>query len=48
MQETQAMGSILGLEDPVEQEWQPTPVFLPENPMGGRAWAGSQGVGNSD
>ena len=28
-QETQAMGSIPGLEDRMEQEWQPTPVFLP-------------------
>ena len=23
------MGSIPGLEDRMEQEWQPTPVFLP-------------------
>ena len=38
MQETQAMGSILGLEDPAEQEWQPTPVFLPENPMDRGTW----------
>ena len=27
-----------GQEDPLEKEIKPTPVFLPENPMGGGAW----------
>jgi len=25
-------------EDPLEKKWQPTPVFLPENPMGRGDW----------
>ena len=28
----------LGQEDPLEKGWQPTPVFLPENPMDRGAW----------
>ena len=30
----------LGQDDPLEREWQPTPVFLLENPMDtGALWA---------
>ena len=29
MQETQPWGQSLGQEDPLEKEWQPTPVSLP-------------------
>ena len=36
MQETR-VGS-LGREDPLEKQMQPTPVFLPENPMDRGAW----------
>ena len=28
----------LGWEDPLEEEWQPTPVFLPGESHGRRAW----------
>ena len=28
------MSSIPGWEDPLEKEWQPTPVFLPEKSHG--------------
>ena len=31
-------GSIPGLEIPWRRKWQPTPVFLPENPMDRGAW----------
>ena len=42
MQETQ-IGS-LGLEDPLERKWQPTPVFLPGKSHGQRILVGySQG-----
>ena len=27
------LGSILGLEDPLEKKWQPTPIFLPEESL---------------
>ena len=36
MQETQVRS--LGLEDPLEEAWQPTPVFLLEEPHGQGAW----------
>ena len=36
MQETRLR--FLGREDPLEKKWQPTPVFLLENPMGKEAW----------
>ena len=38
MQETQVQSS--GWEDPLEKEWQPTPVFLPGEPHGRRSLAG--------
>ena len=28
----------LGQEDPWRRKWQPTPIFLPKNPMDGGAW----------
>ena len=51
-QETQEMRvPSLGGEDPLEEAWQPTPVFLPrESPWteepGGLQSIGSQGVGH--
>ena len=36
MQETQALS--LGQEDSLEIEWQPSPIFLLENPMDRGAW----------
>ena len=30
------VGSILGLEDPLEEEWKPSPVFLPGESPGQR------------
>ena len=36
MQETQVQS--LGREDPLRRKWQPTAVFLPENPMDKGAW----------
>ena len=43
-------GSIPGGEDPLEKEMQPTPVFLPVNSHGHRAWRvkskGSQRCGH--
>ena len=36
MQETQVRSLVL--EDPLEEAWQPTPVFLPEEPHGQGAW----------
>ena len=39
VQETQEMWvRSLGQKDPLEWKWQPTPVFLPENPMDGGGW----------
>ena len=38
MQETQSQ--FLGWEDPVEEKWQPTPVFLPGKSHGQRSLAG--------
>ena len=38
MQETQVRS--LGQEDPLEKNWQPTPVFLPGESHGQRSWAG--------
>ena len=38
MQETQVQS--LGQEDPLEKEWQPTPVFLPRKSHGWRSLAG--------
>ena len=35
MQETRVQS--LGQEDPLEKEWQPTPVFLPEESHGQRS-----------
>ena len=38
-----------GREDPWRTEWQPTPVFLPGNPMKTGAWrAAVHGVAESD
>ena len=31
------MGSIPGLEDPLEEDWQPTPVILPGESHGQRS-----------
>ena len=39
MQETQVQS--LGWEDPLEKEWQPTPVLLPEEFYGQRSLVGS-------
>ena len=40
---------FLGWEDPLENEWQPTPVFLPgESHDGGAWWATVHGVAESD
>ena len=36
MQETQVR--VLGGEDPLRREWQPTPPSCLENPMDRRAW----------
>ena len=36
MQETQIQS--LGWEDPMEKDWQPTPVFLPESSVDRGAW----------
>ena len=38
MQETQVQS--LGREDPLEKEWQPTPVFLPGESRGQRSLVG--------
>ena len=39
MQETQEKHVLsLGQEDPLEEKWQPIPVFLPENSMDRGAW----------
>ena len=38
MQETRVQS--LGQEDPLEKEWQPTPVFLPEESHGQRSLEG--------
>ena len=38
MRETQVRS--LGREDPLEEEWQPTPVFLPGESHGGRSLIG--------
>ena len=41
MQETQEMWvRSLGQEDPLDREWQPTPVFLPEKSHGQRSLVG--------
>ena len=43
MRETRVQS--LGWEDPLEKEWQPTPIFLLENAMvKGACWATVQGV----
>ena len=34
------VGSILGWEDPLEEAWQPTPVFLPGESHGERSLMG--------
>ena len=34
------VGSILGWEDPLEEAWQPTPVFLPGEAHGQRSLMG--------
>ena len=34
------VGSILGWEDPLEEAWQPTPVFLPGESPGQRSLMG--------
>ena len=39
MQETQeTQVRSLGQEDPLEQQWQPTPVFVPGKLLDGGAW----------
>ena len=38
----------LGWEDPLEEGWQPTPVFLLENPMDRGAWWAPWGCKESD
>ena len=43
--DTGDVGLIPGQEDPLEEEWQPAPVFLLENPMDrGSWWVTIQGV----
>ena len=39
MQETQVQSRVR--EDPLEREWQPTPVFLSKNCMDRGAWPGT-------
>ena len=46
MKETQ-VGS-LGREDPLEEEWQPTPVFLPGEPHGYRNLLGYSAWGHKE
>ena len=47
MQETWVQSS--GQEDPLEKEWQPTPVFLLENSIDRGAWRATvQAVAESD
>ena len=43
MQETQ--GQPLGWEDPLEEKWQPSPVFLPREFHGQMSLAGSSPYG---
>ena len=38
----------LGGEDPLEETWQPTPVFLPREPHGQRSLASPWGCKESD
>ena len=40
MQETQEVSQSLGWEDPLEEEMQPAPVFLPEKFHGQRSLVG--------
>ena len=42
------LGQSLGLEDPLEEEWQPAPVFLPEKPRGQRSLAGYNPQGRKE
>ena len=39
-------GSISGLEDPLEEAWQPMPEFLPGKSHGQRSLAGLQSMGS--
>ena len=41
-------GSILGQEDPLEEEWQPTPVFLPGESHGQRSLVGYSPKGHKE
>ena len=46
MQETQVQS--LGQKDPLEKEWQPTPVFLPLEVHGQRSLAGYSSWGRRE
>ena len=46
MEETQVQS--LGLEDPLEKEWQPTPVFLPGKSHGQRSLVGYSPCGRKE
>ena len=46
MQETQVQS--LGWEDPLEKEWQPAPVFLPEESHGLRSLLGCSPQGHKE
>ena len=49
MQEPQEMRvRSLGQGDPMEREWQPTPVFLPGEPHGQRSLAGYSPWGHKE
>ena len=39
VQEMQELRSVPGGEDPLEKEWQPTPIFLPGESHGQRSLA---------
>ena len=49
VQESQETGvQSLGQEDPLEEGWQPTPVFLPEKYYGHRSLAGYMPQGHKE
>ena len=42
------LGSVPGQEDPLEKEWQPTPVFLPGESHGQRRLVGYSPWGHKE
>ena len=48
MQETRNAGLIPGSEDPLEEAWQLTPVFLPRDPHGQRSLVGCSPWGRTE